>query len=226
MARDPKKRQKALQRKAAKRKQKQSRQPARPGAHALLRQAGAWPLHEVLISKDWDQEMALVEAVVARRSPLGQTAAGVFLVDLGLLGVKNAYARTFKSPAEYEEKLREPITSHSAMVPADVKLVARIIREATAFARRFGFDPHPDYREAAPLLGDADPDASSVRVPLGKDGKHFYISGPYDDVEAIMRKLAWASGEENFDFVAPLDPGAVLDVDDEVWSEEASDDED
>ena len=55
MARDPKKRQKALQRKKAKRKQKQAKtlQLSRPGASTLLRQAGSWPLREVLLTEEW-----------------------------------------------------------------------------------------------------------------------------------------------------------------------------
>jgi hypothetical protein len=38
-------------------------------------------------------------------------------------------------------------------------------------------------------------------LTFGMDGKPMYISGPYDDSERIMRKLADGPGEENYHFV-------------------------
>ena len=115
MARDTKKRQKALQRKAAKRKQKKSKfkQLIRPGGRALLRQAGNWPLHEILLTEDWDAEGNLVQILVARQSSQGQIVVGVFLVDLGCLGVKSAFVRPLASHHEYQE-LRQDIPGGGA----------------------------------------------------------------------------------------------------------------
>ena len=97
MSGNEKRRQKSLQRKAAKRKQKKralNRQmetvPATP--RAALRAAAKWPLYECLISRDWQVEGTLTEIMVARSSGPGEIAVAVFLVDLGLLGVKNAFA--------------------------------------------------------------------------------------------------------------------------------------
>ena len=90
------------------------------------------------------------------------------------------------------------------MVKADLNLVAKIIREAITYAKDLGFEPDPDYRDAMLVLGNADPDACDVPIPLGKDGKPFFIAGPYDNVDRIMAKLTRKLGSGGFHFIAPL----------------------
>ena len=201
-----KRRQKARQRKDAKRKKKHAllRQRSR-SPRALLRSSGNWPLHECLLTKEWQEEGAITQILVARRSPLGQIATGTFLVDLGCLGVKSAFASLFHSRREYEQKLRAMITSHQEMIQADLDLVAKIIREAIAYAKELGFKPDPDYRDAMLVLGDADPDACDVPVPLGgRDGRPFYIAGPYDNVDRVMAKLMRKLGPDGFTYLIPI----------------------
>lgn len=216
MARNAKKRQKALQRKAAKRKQKKAgiKQRFRGGGQAWLRQAGTWPLYEVLLTEAWDQAGAIVQILVARQSPQGQIAVGTFLVDLGCLGVKSAFARLFETRPEYQE-LRHRITSRQPVSSADLNLVAKIIREGLAYADELGFKPDPDYRQAMQVLGEADPDACTVPIPLGKDGKPFFIAGPYDNVDKIMAKLTKKLGPDGFHFLAPIGPDTEVFLDEE-----------
>jgi hypothetical protein len=142
---------------------------------------------------------------VARRSPSGQIATGTFLVDLGCLGVKSAFASLFDTRREYRQKLRARMTSQQKMIKADVNLVAKIVREGIAYAKELGFRPDPDYRDAMLVLGDADPDACDVPIPLGgKDGKPFFIAGPYDNVDRIMAKLTRKLGADGFHFMFPV----------------------
>jgi len=200
-----KQRQKALQRKAAKRKQKRaiSTRPRLTGGRALLRAADGWPLHECLLTKAWQEPGEIIQILVARRSPTGQIAVGTFLVDLGCLGVKSAFGRPLHTMQEYRE-LRDGMKANQDMIKADINLVAKIIREAIAYAGELGFKPHPDYRDAMLVLGDADPDACEVPIPLGKDGKPFFVAGPYDNVDRIMSKLTRKLGPDGFHFLVPL----------------------
>ena len=200
-----KRRQRALQRKADKRKQRRAGSRARPtGGRALLRAAGDWPLHECLLTKEWQEPGEIIQILVARRSPTGQMAVGSFLVDLGCLGVKSAFAALFNSRQEYEQKLRSGVMARQAIVKAELNLTAKIIREAIAYADELGFKPDPDYRDAMLVLGDADPEACHVPIPLGKDGKPFFVAGPYDDVPRIMAKLERKLGPDGFHFMVPL----------------------
>jgi len=178
----------------------------------LLRSSGNWPLHECLLAEEWQEEGVIIQILVARRSPSGQIATGMFLVDLGCLGVKSAFGRVFDTRWEYEE-LRSDMMTHQDMIEADPNLVAKIIREAIAYADELGFQPDPDYRDAVLVLGDADPDACDVPIPLGgRDGKPFFIAGPYDNVDRIMAKLTRKLGPDGFHFLFPAsgDEGILL----------------
>ncbi|MFQ5343307.1 MAG: hypothetical protein ACE5F6_17340 [Anaerolineae bacterium] len=217
MARKRKKRQKAQQRKATRRKKKGTSRRGRSRAHPLLRMAGRWPLHEVLLARDWQKEGQIVQIIVARRSSMGQIAAGTFLVDLGCLGVKSAFASLLDSQREYEQKLRWQLTSQQELAPADLNLVAKIIREGIAYARQLGFSPDRDYRDAMAVLGNADPDACPDNIPLGgKDGRPYFFAGPYDDVPAIMAQLTKVCGPDGFTYFAPIGPDTEIFLDDEL----------
>lgn len=228
MARNEKRRQQALERKAAKRKQKQksARQPIVPGSpRGMLRRAADWPVYEVMISRDWQRHGAdeLVQILVARRSPGGEIAAGSFLVDLGCLGVKNALGKVLDTIGEYEE-LRIGLASRQPMVETDLNVAAKVVREAIEYARQLGFSPHRDYYDVAPLLEGADPDAAPVEVPLGKDGKPFFVAGPYDNVPRIMAQLTKAVGPpDNFHYLVPVElPG---NIEDELEGDEDEDED-
>lgn len=202
-----KKRQQSLERKRAKRRQTQARAPRQSrGARALLKSSANWPLLECLVARDWQKPGEIVQILVVRCSPSGRVAAGAFLVDLGCLGVKSAFAKLFDSPLEYRAQLRSRATERQTLVPADLNLAAKIVREGVAYASSLGFKPDPDYRDALVVLGDADPDACDVPIPLGdEDGNPLFIAGPYDDVPRIMAQLEKVVGAGNFHFFAPVD---------------------
>lgn len=209
MARDEKRRQKALARQAAKRKARRkevSRALVGRPFMSDLRASASWPVHEVLISKGWERPGELIEVLVTRRSPLGQIACGVFLVDLGCLGVKNAFGRVFDSEAEYRHELRDGFAERQPRVRGDLNLAAKIIREAIAYARDLGFEPHRDYHPASFVLSGADPDACPSKISLGgPDGKPSYVAGPYDRSRAIVNKLMKRLGPEGFHYVIPVE---------------------
>ncbi len=197
-----KRRQKVRQRKEAKSREKRSLlSQLIQSPRTLLRASGSWPLYDCLLTKEWQEEGVIIQILMARRSPSGQIATGTFLVDLGCLGVKSAFASLFDTRREYEE-LRNGMMSRQDMMKADLNLVAKIVREAIAYADELGFRPDPDYRDAMLVLGDADPDACDVRIPLGgRDGKPFFIAGPYDNVDRIMAKLTRKLGPDGFHFL-------------------------
>ena len=203
-----KRRQQARQRKAARRMERRAKRPAlmyRPqSARALLRASGSWPLHECLLAKEWQKEYTIIQILVARRSPAGQIAAGVFLADPGCMGVKSAFASLFDHRRDYERELRQGVVDRQDMVEADVNHVAKIIRETIAYAKELGFKPDSDYRSAMHVLGDADPDACDVPIQLGgADGRPLYFAGPHDNVSRILAKLTRKLGPDGFTYIAP-----------------------
>jgi hypothetical protein len=202
-----KRREKARQRKAARRKKRKASraafQSSRRPPRAMLRAAAKWPLFECWLTKEWQNESEIVQILVARRSPSGEIAVGSFLVDLGCLGVKSAFSRV-TDHVSYRE-LRDGMKSSQDMIKTDdLNLVAKIIREGIAYAEELGFKPDPDYRQAMLVLGNADPEACDVPIPLGKDGNPFFVAGPNDNVNQIVNKLTRKLGPDGFHYMVPL----------------------
>jgi hypothetical protein len=166
-----------------------------------------------LVTQEWQEPGEIIQILVSRRSPQGQIAAGAFLVDLGCLGVKNAFGRVFNTLGEYKAELRNSVLARQEMIQADPNLAAKIIREGVAYARALGFSPNRDTRDAQLVLGDADPDACDIEIPLGRDGKPFFVSGPYDNVDRIMDKLTRKLGPDGFHYMIGIEGSDELILD-------------
>ncbi len=172
-----------------------------------LTESGDWPLLECLVSETWQDPVAIMQLMITRRSPKGEIAIGVFLIDLGCLGVKDAFGRIVPSRRAYRREVKR-LSTHQEMVRIDLDLAAKIIQEAIAYARELGFEPHRDYHQAKQVIGDAHPENCDTLIPLGKDGKPYYVSGPYDDVGRIMRTLRRNLKPDEFHYIIG-DPGDV-----------------
>lgn len=195
-------------------KQDHARKPAQQeqvsgaaSGKSWLHQSAAWPLHEVLLSKDWAAENAIITAVVARQSPRsGKIAAASFLVDLGCLGVKNAFVRICKSPEDYARRMRDPLFEGQRMFPADFNLVAKIIAEGYNYAQRLGFSSDPEFQQARLLLTGAQPEACKTEILVGgPGGKPIFVARPNDDIPRIMSLLARKLGPDGFYYMLPGD---------------------
>ncbi|NTU80376.1 MAG: hypothetical protein HGA45_13535 [Chloroflexales bacterium] len=194
----------------AKHKQK-SAQGSTPQAKPVggMAIAAGWPVHEVLLSRGWDQPHALAIVLIARRSPnSGKVAVASFLVDLSCLGVKSAQVRLHKDVAEYNAGLRAHIMGRQPMAPADLNLAAKIVLTGLEYADALGFKPDPVFAQAQPLLSGADIAACPTPVRTGgPEGKPFFINGPYDDVDKVIAQLRRAVGEGNFHYLIEAGPG-------------------
>jgi hypothetical protein len=178
MAADPKKRQKKLEKRAAKRKEKKH-QVARvqsAGLPAQLTAAARLPVLNCWIGDSLESQ-GLGPVGLSRVFPNGQVAVALFLVDRFCLGVKDAFEEVL-SRADYDNKYVRRMATQSpahSVKPAEAR---KLLEEAVAYARGLGLAPHPDYARAMLLFGDVNPAESDATFEFGKDGKPFFISGP------------------------------------------------
>ena len=157
----------------------------------------SWRLEACLISPRWRLLNGPAQLVVTRVSGEGAVASGVFVVDLGCLGVKDAGVLRHTSLHAWREQLGEPLARGQGFTPLDLNQAARIVRDSVAFARMLGFEPHVSLTEAEPLLAGADPEAAPP-VPLGRQGTPLFVSGPRDDARAVVAQLERAVGPGHF----------------------------
>jgi hypothetical protein len=144
----------------------------------------------------------LVGVLVARgpgRSGGDVSVAG-YLVDTYCLGVKDALPPRRMRERKVSDFLDRFFDGFEAPpVPAPIDLARQLVWGAVEYARGLGFEPHPDLRPAAGHLGHLD---EPCAIGFGQDGKPFYVQGPYDDADRILRTLDRTAGRDNYHFLA------------------------
>jgi hypothetical protein len=163
-----------------------------------IRQARNYPIEGCWVQADW-QEGGLAVIVVARRQPDGNIVFGNYLVDFYCLGLKNTYCNASIPPGQFRSDYL-PKMFDAAGPPVDTPpaLVHEIIYGGIEYAAQFGFRPHADFKRSQYVLDPPDLHPRTGAVEFGHNGKPLFISGPYDDVDAILRKLTRTAGEGNF----------------------------
>lgn len=186
MVANQKKRQKKLERRAAKRKDRRQELIRRKnrGLGELLALAAGAPILHSRIATTLEEE-GLAHVLISRLLPKDRVAVVVFLVDSYCLGVKDCFGRLVVR-AEYDNLCKEldkkfEMEDHS---PADVR---KLVEGSIAYARRLGFEPHPDYHRVKPIFGDLDPQESNREFEFGNEGKPLFVSGPNDGPDRCRR---------------------------------------
>jgi hypothetical protein len=207
MAGDPRKRQKKMERRTAKRKEKKHAlvRQENPGLMERLTAAARCPILDCWIGADIANQ-GIGWVLLSREFPNGQVAVANFLVDVYCLGVKNVHVEVlgrFSYDSKYVRQMAKQMNLQPAL-PADAR---KLLEEAVAYARGLGLPPHPDYAKAMHIFGDVAAADSKAMFEFGKDGKPLFIAGPNDTPERsrqIMAILSNTRGQGKFDFILPL----------------------
>jgi hypothetical protein len=170
----------------------------------VIREARRYPLLGCWTQPAWDQN-GLAAVVVARRQPDGLVAFATCLVDYYCLGVKDAFCNADVPYGRFMKEQLPKMLVGAQPLEITSDLAHELIYGSIEYAARWGFRPHADFKLAQQVLDAPGAHPRSGQVQFGKDGKPFYISGPHDNVQAILRQLARTAGEGNYDFLAHLD---------------------
>ena len=210
MSQDPRRRQKAIMKKRSKEKaaaKHRSHQAASLtlSAQSILRNARTFPLYECWINADWQKEdPGLVEVVLSRQQPDGDICFGTYLIDKLCLGLKNTFARTGLSRASYHELVPSGIFQGLKPVTCPIELAHQMIYASIEYAAQFGFEPEKDYALSQYLLAPRGELAESYDLTFGRNGKPFFIAGPRDNAQRIIKQLEKTAGIGNFDYLMPM----------------------
>jgi hypothetical protein len=197
MGKSEARRQKQLAKKKAKRDDKRTQLARQTSDDPTIRLAAAetWPIVESLVPENlWDEGIG--NLFIARRHPNGQIACAVFLVDTYCLGAKNAYWKII-AESEYADSVKKA-NRVGRLEKVSPEYFAKLVHDAVEYAQSLGFPPHPDYRHARALLQGIDMSLCADTFEFGKDGKPFYVNGPYDSPEkmkVIAHRVRAAGGD-------------------------------
>lgn len=208
MAINQKRKQKALLKKRRKEKERRKKRAHLSGSNVfsdkihIIKNSKSHPVHECLIDKKW-QDLGMAQILLSRRQPNGKLMFGVYLVDIYCLGLKNTFCDANFSQQEYR-RLKLETFKGAVMVPSSPGEVSKIIFGAIEYAEKLGFKPHKDFDLSHYVLKGLPIDEYDLKTEFGYKGEPFYVAGPDDDFEAIMKALRNNLGEGNFRFVHPL----------------------
>ena len=199
MATDPKRRQKQLARKKAKRKV-QTDNKKTPGGLVFGKDT---PVYEALMPRSLF-ESGLGIAVLSREMEPDRMALSTFLVDVYCLGIKDASFAIQPRSTYIAHIQRMNPQQRFEQVPA--KCLRKLVEDAAAYAQGLGFKPHKDYRRARNIFGNIDAGTCDRRFEFGREGKPFFVVGPHDTAsrcKLILRTLEKNCGEGNYHFLMP-----------------------
>lgn len=169
--------------------------------HAVLNNANhenfpkivsALPLHTCFSGTHWKSQ-GIANVAVVRAMPLGNFIAGVYLVDMWCLGVKDAFLRINITQGEINEMKKTIGDCCMGLRNLSYEDARSLILGSIKYAASIGFSPHKDWELAQHVV---EPNrAFEDKFEFGKDGKPFYIAGPYDsDVRDEYAKRASKAG--------------------------------
>jgi hypothetical protein len=141
----------------------------------------------------------LANVLIIRQERASRVTACGLLVDVYCLGVKNAVGPLPMGSGAVQEFSRTFFSAFDDLpVAVPIELAQAVVHGAVAYARGLGFEPHPDFDAVAPYLGTP-PGPGQIR--FGRDGKPFYISGPYDTPQAVIETLQATVGAGNYHYM-------------------------
>src|SRR6266487_3968260 len=146
MPRDPRKHQKALEKKRSKQKTAlQQRQGHRQASTAIspqtiIRHARDFPLLECQINANWQQDdLGLIQILIVRQQPDGDICFGSYLIDKYCLGLKNTFANANFSRTRYQKEVQNKMAQRMEMQDCPAELAHQMIYASIDYAAQFGF---------------------------------------------------------------------------------------
>ncbi len=162
--------------------------------------ARRWPVYECLINPSW-KENGLATILLSRHQPDGNFVFGSYLVDTFCLGLKDTFCNANLTLSKYEKELKPGIYRDEDPIDCPISLAHQIIYGAIEYASKLGFKPQKDFKMSKYILEEQNEIEESRTIEFGKDGKPFFIAGPNDDAELIIKKLEGEVGKGNFCFI-------------------------
>ena len=153
-----------------------------------LKNISRFPIEKCLINEDWTDSGLATVIVIRKHGETGQISFVSYLVDVFCLGLKNAMVSV--------EVNEDTVANFISMYPQDFTEIEYdecrgIILGAIDYARDLDFEPHDDWRNVKGFIEADKP--YETKHKFGKEGKPFYVEGPDDDVEEILRLLGHSS---------------------------------
>jgi len=137
-------------------------------------------------------------ASVARHERRNRVTVCGYLVDTYCLGVKNALGPRAMAADDLDAFVADYFDAHGEPpLLVGLDLVQHLVFGAVEYDRGLGFEPHPDFGQAAGHLGEWTPPSA---ITFGRDGQPLHVQGPRDNAASIISTLNRTVGQGNYHY--------------------------
>ncbi|WP_293148975.1 MULTISPECIES: DNA-binding response regulator [unclassified Microcoleus] len=152
----------------------------------------------VLLRNETNEAGGLGLVMVTRSKGYNRFVAATYLIDYWCLGVKDAMPPRNCNDSQYKNLIENSYSPFVGYEEISLEQAQALVWGAIAYAQKLGFKPHRDFEESKAHLGEP---TSEISLKFGRDGKPYYIEGPYDDTKKIINTLRNSVGDGNFDYL-------------------------
>jgi hypothetical protein len=198
---------------------KQNSQGSKPlsPANYIRQKSRQLPIYQCFINDGW-QEKGMANILISRRHRQGNVTCCSYLVDISLLGIKDTLFRFNLVEDDYEEFKELYFSRAESFLEIDYQLAHNIIFAAWEFAEQFEFKPCKEFLSTTQYFLEEDDDRIDlIEIECGKDGKPFYVRGPYDNdqkAQKILAQLERTAGAGNYHYLLEVGREFTNDGDD------------
>ncbi|MFA9391377.1 MAG: hypothetical protein ACERKD_16330 [Prolixibacteraceae bacterium] len=167
----------------------------------IRQKARSLPVYDCWINKHW-KESQMANIVVARQHTNGNITAGIYLMDLSCLGVKDTLW-VFNLPlVEFRDKLEIIFDAEGGFSSIEYALAHNIVYAGIEFAADYEFKPHKDFTSLTQYILEEDTNAIPlIEVTCGFDGFPAYMQeSPENNHQSkeIIAQLERVAGPGNY----------------------------
>ena len=147
---------------------------------------------------DDDMNGGLTIVSVTRQVGYNRLNVCTYMLDLWCLGVKDTIGPRQLNRMKYLQFI-EAVYHGFAEETQKITLeqAQTLVFSAVDYAGQLGFKAHPNFEKSRSHLGEW---SGEPKIQCGRNGKAFYVSGPYDNPDKILKTLRENVGEGNFDY--------------------------
>ncbi len=159
--------------------------------------ARSLPIYKCLINKDWE-ESQIASINVLRKHVNGRVTAGMFLIDLLCLGVKDTFYFFNVDEAEVLERYEGFMHEFTEI---DYNLAHNIVYAGHDFAREFNIEPHPEFEISKYILEEDNDEIPLIDIAVGdEDGDPNLLVDNANQFRDALAKLKKYAGEGNYTY--------------------------
>lgn len=176
------------------------------------------PFYKCYVNDGWE-DAGIVQVVVSRQHTNGNITAGIYMVDLLCLGVKDTFFITNEDAEVLDNFIEKFLESGLNPIEIDYNLAHNIIYAGYEFALDSGLDAHKDFEKVTKYILEIDDErVPLIPIEVGTEGKPHYVKSPFDTgtfAAKVVRTLEENLGEGNFIYSEYNDEDDEFEYDDE-----------